>query len=280
MFLEIIKFIFYSFLIVVISKYVLVKILRKLAEALDLSARTVGNIAGIATSIPEFLTVSFSAAVGLIGTSVYNIISSNVINLVQYLFSIFFSKNQKAFRNRAITVDLVLVILTIIIPIIMIILKAEFKLYIVPIFTILFILFYYINNNAHKLYLKKQDKEIGKDIEKEKKFIKGKITAIIMYTLMLLLTGVGLFIVGNALSDALENLAVIFNVSEVVLGIILGFVTSIPELITFFEAQKHHKKQENSELGVIEATNNLLSSNLLNLFFIQSVGIIIYTIAS
>ena len=41
MFIEIIKFIIYSLLIVVISKYVLVKLLRKLAEAMSLSAKTV-----------------------------------------------------------------------------------------------------------------------------------------------------------------------------------------------------------------------------------------------
>ena len=53
MFLEIIKFIIYSALIVLISKYILVTTLRKLAESLKLKPKTVGNIAGYATSIPE-----------------------------------------------------------------------------------------------------------------------------------------------------------------------------------------------------------------------------------
>ena len=89
MFVEIIKLIIYSFLIVIISKYILVKLLRMLAESLDLSAKTVGNITGTATSVPELLTVSFSASKGLVGTSIYNIISSNIINLSQYIFSIY-----------------------------------------------------------------------------------------------------------------------------------------------------------------------------------------------
>ena len=58
---EIILFIFYSLIIVAISKYLLVTVLRKLAESLELKAKTVGTIAGIATSMPEFLSVSFSA---------------------------------------------------------------------------------------------------------------------------------------------------------------------------------------------------------------------------
>ena len=100
--LEFIKFIIFSLGIVTISKYMLVPVLRKISVALKLSAKASGNIAGFATSVPEFLTVSFSAASGLIGTSVYNILSSNIINLIQYIFAIYLNKNQKFLRNRAI----------------------------------------------------------------------------------------------------------------------------------------------------------------------------------
>ena len=88
MFLEIIKFIIYSALIVLISKYILVTTLRKLAESLKLKPKTVGNIAGYATSIPELLTITTSSLRGLSGASVYNIISSNVINFIQYIGAI------------------------------------------------------------------------------------------------------------------------------------------------------------------------------------------------
>ena len=63
--------------------------------------------------------------------------------------------------------------------------------------------------------------------------------------------------------------------------ILLGVITSIPELITFIEAQRKEKSKNSEEankLGVIETTNNLLTSNILNLFVIQSIGILIYTI--
>ena len=63
---EIIKFIFFSFLIVIISKYVLVTYLRKLSESLNLKAKTVGNIAGYATSVPELLTITTSSIRGLV----------------------------------------------------------------------------------------------------------------------------------------------------------------------------------------------------------------------
>ena len=80
------------------------------------------------------------------------------------------------------------------------------------------------------------------------------------------------------MGDTLQQLCNRFNISQVVIGILLGFITSIPELITFFEAQKHHKQANDDMLGVVEATNNLLTSNVLNLFVIQSIGIVLYGI--
>ena len=277
MFIEILKFLMYSILIVIISKYVLVRLLRSFALNLNLSSKAVGNIAGIATSIPELLTVSFSAFAGLISTSVFNIISSNTINLCQYILAVFLNKNQKQLKKRGLKIELLLVVFTILIPIFMLVLDIDFEIQIVPIFILLFIFFYYINSNLHKLYFKKEDEEIYNE-QNNKKSSKGSKTFIIIkYTIYLLITSIVLYWIGDKLSIVLEELARIFNISEIVLGIALGFITSLPELITFFESQKHHKEEKTE--GIVEATNNLLASNTLNLFVIQSIGIIISKLA-
>ena len=278
MFIEIIKFIIYSGLIVLISKYILVTTLRKLAETINLKAKTVGDIAGYATSVPELLTITTSSLRGLTGASVYNILSSNVINLIQYLSAILLNKNISKLRNKAIVIDLVMVFFTIAIPIVFLKLDIELKLAVVPLFIILYILFMVLNNNVHKLYLKNEDKELEEEIEEERKEQKKNPGKVLRYVLVLIVTGVLLFIIGEMLGDTLENLCNLFGVSEVVVGILLGFVTSLPELITFFEAQRHYKKVDDDMLGVVEATNNLLTSNILNLFAIQTVGILISAI--
>lgn len=280
MLIESLKFIIYSGIIVVISKYILVTTLRKLAETLNLKPKTVGNIAGYATSMPELLTIGVSSFNGLIGASIINVLSSNVINLIQYLASILLNKNIKAFNNKAIKIDVILVIITIILPIILITINIEVNLGIVPLFIVIYLLFRFLNNNAHKLYLKKEDKILESKIEKEEKWERGNKKKTVKYTIYLIITGILLFFVGNLLGNTLENLCNIFNISQTIIGILLGFITSIPELITFFEAQKHYKKSKKQDdiLGVVEATNNLLTSNILNLFVIQSIGIIIYSI--
>ncbi len=282
MLLEFLKFILYSGLIVLIAKYMLVTTLRKLAESLNLNPKTVGNIAGHATSMPELLTVVTSSIKGLTNIGVLNVLSSNIINLIQYIVAVFLNKNQKILKNRAIMLDVILVLITIVIPILMLIFDIEISLGIIPMFTILYVVFRFLNGKAHKIYLKKEDELIEREIEKEEEEEEediGSNRKKFLYIFYLLISGFLLFIVSNLLGTTLENLCNQFGISQIIIGILLGFITSIPELITFFESQSHYKKQKNDDiLGVVEATNNLLTSNILNLFLIQSVGILVYTI--
>lgn len=285
-FTEIIKFLLYSFAIVIVAKYLLVPTLRKLSELFNLGPKAAGNIAGIATSVPELLTVSFAAYAGFIETGIYNVLSSNIINLAQYLGAIYINKNQKYIRNKAIRIDIIMVIITIIIPAFMVVSKIKVNMLTVIFFVILLCLFYYINLNVHKLYLRKQDEQIDKEenskyTQEEELIKKGSKRGmqIIINIVYIIFIAIALYLIGNLLSDSLTNLSITFRLPDLVLGIALGFITSIPELITFTEAQRKPDKQAvGAELGVVEATNNLLTSNLLNLFAIQSIGIIIYNL--
>ena len=276
MLIEIIKFIFLTFLIVIISKELLVTVLRKIAETMNLSSKVVGNIAGFATSAPELLTVSFAAYAGLLEASSYNILSSNIINLLQYSYAIYINKNQKILLNKALKIDLVLVGFTIIIPLLIFFSKIDYDLNIVPLFILLAVFFYYINNNCHKMYLKNEDSSF----QSEEKNKKNKILVIISYIISLILIVIALYFVGKYLTICLTKLCIGFGIPQIIIGVILGFITSIPELVTFLESQRFYKKKniEENELGVIEATNNLLSSNISNVFIIQTLGIIIFSL--
>ena len=280
MFFEIIKFLFYSMLIVILSKYVLVKTIRKLAEILNLDPKIVGEISGYTTSMPGLLTITISSFSGLVGASIFNILSSNVINFIQYIFSVILNKNVKNLKNKAIKIQLILSVITIIIPVVLMMLKIETSIITVPVFIILYILFSKINNKAHDKYLTKEEDIIEEEIEKEEKKEKKHKKNAIGYVLILVISGLLLYIIGEKLGVVLENLCNRFNVEQFVIGILLGIITSIPELITFFEAQKHYKSTNNRIAGVVESTNNLLTSNVVNLFIIQSIGIVIYVIIS
>lgn len=271
--IEIIEMLVQVLVIVLISKFLLIKLLRALSKTLNLSAKSAGNITGIATSVPELLTVSFSAFSGLIDASAFNILSSNVINTLQYFATIILNRNVKILKKKNILVDLFLVGITIIIPIIILIIRKENDIWLVPIFILLFFIFSKISKINHKKHSikPKEDKEKTQETKNSKKII-----YVTLEMLGLIAVGILLFIIGNMLSQTLENLCNVFGISQSIIGIALGFLTSMPELITFFESQKHHKKNQNKEAGVVEATSNLLTSNMMNLFIIQAIGIVIY----
>ena len=269
---EVVKFIVYCAAIVLISKYILAGTIRKIAQNLSLSAKNVGEVAGYATSVPELLTVAVSNINGLVGAGLYNVLSSNIINFLQYMASIIINKNQKILKNPIIRVDIILVIATILLPIFFIKINLDINIMTVIIFIILYVLFRYIDHNAHKLYLNTKS-EKTKNETRPKQWGKS-----VKYILLLILSSILLFVIGDLLGDTLENLCYRFNIPEILIGFLLGIITSIPELITFFEAQKHHKDSDNEEEGVIEATNNLFTSNILNLFIIQSIGVLLYII--
>ena len=267
----------YSILIVLISKYILVKVLRNIAENLKLKSKTIGNIAGFATSIPELLTVTFSASTGFINTAIYNVLSSNIINFIQYIVTIVINKNQNKLKQKAIKIDVILVLMTILIPILIILFNFNNTLVSVLVFFILFNIFYNVSKNAHELYVNNYEKDI---IDKKQKNKKERSRRTLYINIaVLFLSSVILYIIGESLGNTLEILCNILNVPEFILGILLGVTTSIPEFITFFESQKHYKNTETYK-GVIEATSNLLFSNMANLFLIQSIGIIVFQIFS
>ncbi len=264
MIIEILKLLLELFAIIIISKKLLVPIIRKLGESLKLKAHTIGVISGVATSIPEFLTVAFSTSSGLISAGIYNILSSNLINIIQYLLSVIINKNIKLLKNKSILISIILSIITIIIPIIIIYFKIERNIILIPIFIILFYIFNKINTNIHKKY----------EINLEYKSREGNVLKYIIYIIFI---GIILYFIGDLLSNTLEVLCHTFNISEILIGFILGMATSIPEFITFIESQKYYSQKDNL-LGLIEASNNLVVSNTLNLYVIGTISIVIFQI--
>lgn len=156
--------------------------------------------------MPELLTVFFSSLQGMFDTSIYNIISSNVINFTQYITSVVINKNGKVLQNRALKIELGIVVFTILIPLAMIVFGINANITIVPIFILAFIMLYYIKGNAYKVY-KIQDinsEEIRK-IEEEKKWVRHKEKKAVTTVLQLFGVGVILFFVGNLLRKYIRS---------------------------------------------------------------------------
>ena len=204
MIIELVKFIICSILIVIIAKKILSNTLRKLAEIMRLKPKTVGYIAGISTSIPELLSVGIAGFSGLIDTGIFNILTSNIINFIEYLITIILNKNIKTIKNKAIILEIILVIITIVIPIVISNQNIDLNINIVYCFIGLYIIFYYINKYIHKRYLKTEDEIFIKEIQIEENVQeKGKSK---YYILTIIVSTVLLFFIGNVIILVFHNL--------------------------------------------------------------------------
>ena len=163
-----------------------------------------------------------------------------------------------------------MVIITIIIPLLILKYDIPLNMSIIPLFIFMYVGSRLINNNAHRIYIDTKAKEED-DYDKNNKSY-GKV---LIYSIFLIITGGLLFLTSELLGNTLENLCGAFGISEVIVGMLLGVITSIPELITFFESQRYHKNKSEEMSGIVEATNNLFTSNIVNLFVIQTIGILL-----
>ena len=98
---------------------------------------------------------------------------------------------------------------------------------------------------------------------------------IIGITALIAITVAGIFL-GDATADVVEQM----GVEPTIAGWILGFVTSIPELVSFFavytasrEAGRLHELNDTQE-----ALDNLTGSNMANVGFVYPISLLVYLV--
>lgn len=117
---------------------------------------------------------------------------------------------------------------------------------------------------------KKENKEVEQEFEKEIPAVKGRTTTSILFVVIgfvCLAAGSNFFV------NAAVEIAMLFNVSQVIIGLtIVAIGTSLPELITSIVASL--KKEGDIAIG------NVVGSNIFNLLSILGITAVILPIAS
>ena len=248
-----------------------------------------GKYFGYATSTPELLNAFVSSSIGMISTSIYNVVSSNIINVVFVLISTFICKRSKSIIHKKFIVDYIMTVISILLPITLMQFKIADKITVIPLFIIFYLIFIYISSKAN--YFKETEEELEderKEILKEEKKEKLKTRRLnkvrkqrVLISWIILFISLGLlYILGDKLSVVLETLGKEFKVSEIILGIVIGIATSLPELLSFFSSYKRHSRCTNpaKDKGAVEVVNNLVASNVANLCIIQTLAIFVFII--
>ena len=236
-----------------------------LCVTLHLSTKTKGQVIGYATSIPEFVVVISSAFAGVFDAGFWNIAASNIINCVLFVSAVAAYRQQLDLLNIAFADEIVFCVLSVLIPLAMF--KIQVELTISVAFGLLICFAVYKAADRWANPKPERHEEGGETPRSTAKGAAG------------LLCGVALILVAGKFMGAKARVLIVsVGTPAWLIGWILGLITSLPELTSFFEIYRLSKKSGRLDLlqDTQEGLDALVASNMSNLGVILPVGMIVF----
>lgn len=238
-----------------------------ISSRLNFSSKTKGQIIGYTTSVPELVVVISAALAGVFDAGFWNIASSNVINCFLFALAVLTYRQHKDLFNTVFIDEVVFVLLSVAIPLTMYGLGIDLTVSVSVGLLILFVVYKVIDRVVNRPAKEPQEE--------------GEVHASLTKGLMALILGIAVIVVaGKYLGDSAHDLVHSVDMPAWLVGSILGFVTSIPELTSFFEIYRLEKKRKRLHLldDTQQALDALVASNMSNLGIILPIGMIIYSL--
>ncbi len=257
--------------VVLITRYLLAKGVEWLADNAQLNPKLKGKILGFSTSIPELVATSSTAAMGLLGAGLWNIASSNIINSVLFVAALVWYRQQGRIAQIQFLDEMGFAASAIGLPLL---LATQTGMERSPWTAVglfgIFLAYLFLD----KILNKHVDLEYAEEIER----VEGSHS--VAGALALIGFGiVGITLSGYYLGVYASNVVTRMGVPQWAVGWILGFITSLPELTTFFAVFAAAKKRgEKSDASVQANLDNLAASNMSNLGLIFPIGITVFLV--
>jgi Ca2+/Na+ antiporter len=251
-------------------RFLLVPGIGRIGAALKFSAKVRGQMIGYATSVPELTVLVAGAFAGVFDAGLWNIASSNIINGVLFVLTVFAFRQQLDLKNKTFVDEIVFGLLSVVIPLLLFAAHIGTG-YATAAGLIGFFVFYKVMDKR----LNKAGKPAVLPPGSEGGTLKGGAVLLVSGVAVILLSGRFLGGSANALITQL-------NVPAWAVGWILGLVTSVCELSSFIEIYRIHKPENTPEhiKDTQEALDALVASNLANLGLILPIGMIVYLLVS
>ncbi len=249
--------------VILITRFLLIEGLQYTSAAWRLPQKVRGQILGYATSVPELVGTVGTASKGLLGAGLWNIAASNMINLGLFTVALLYYRRSEMLVKRKFIDEIGFSLGAIAIPASLIFIDAAARSPWTALGLFLFFIVYLI---VDRMLNPTQEQEDMIDFD-EHHGLKG----IILVCLGL----IGIVVTGHYLGDVAETIVTELDVPEWAVGWILGGITSLPELTTFFAvfaAAKDSKEDSDCQ----ESLDNLAASNMSNLGLIYPIGIVVY----
>ncbi len=256
-------------LVVLITRYLLTKGVEWLADNAHLNPKLKGKILGFSTSIPELVATTSTAAMGLLGAGLWNIASSNIINSCLFVAALMYYRQQGRLVQTQFIDEIGFAASAIGLPLLLATQTGMEKspwtaVGLFGVFLLYLVLDKLLNKHVHEEY--------ADEIER----VQGNHS--VFAALLLIGLGiVGITLSGYYLGRVASNVVNQMGVPQWGVGWILGFITSLPELTTFFAVFSEAKKRgERSDASLQANLDNLAASNMSNLGLIFPIGIATY----
>ncbi len=253
--------------IIALVKFGLVKGLDLLAGALKWSPKTRGQVTGYATSAPEFVVLVAAGLSGVWEAGLWNIASSNIINTSLMGIAVVSYGQTRELFNKRFADEIGFSVVAVAAPLVLMQLDLDTHWVVVPILLGLFVLYRVVDAKVNPGGQPPATDAVGN----------LRLGLILIVTALTLVAVVGIF-----LGAATEDVVNAMGVHPAIAGWILGFCTSLPEMVTFFSVYGAAKEEGNLDKldDTQEALDNLAGSNMANAGFIYPVGLAVFLVVS
>ena len=255
--------------IIFLVKYGLLKGIDHVAGAMNWSAKARGQLTGYATSVPEFVCLVSAGLAGVWQAGLWNIASSNIINCILMLSAVTFYRQVGELWNRRFIDEIAFAALAIFVPIVLMRFGLDTQWYLVPMLLCFFVVYQITDRRVNR--------PSGDEPPAEETVGNLPLGIIIAVTALTAIAVAGIFL-GDATAEVVQQL----GIHPILAGWILGVVTSIPEMVSFFAVYSTSKREGTShELhDTQEALDNLTGSNMSNVGVVYPIGLLAFLIGS
>lgn len=259
---------------VVMLTRVVVRGIEIYAAAGGMSAKSKGQFLGYATSLPELVGTVGTAGNGLLGAGLWNIASSNIINLVLFSAAAVFYRRVNALMHRKFVDEVAFAVGAFGVPLF---LASQQSVSRSPWTALglfmLFVAYVYIDKKLNP------NPPLSVAAARSRRDPTRKTRGV-----MVSLAGVfGIVLAGNYLGTEAKLVVDGMGIPQWAVGWILGFITSLPEMTAFFavfHAAREDGQPPQDDTDCQENLDSLAASNMSNLGLIYPIGITVFLFVS
>jgi Ca2+/Na+ antiporter len=236
-----------------------------ICHELGFSAKTKGQVIGYATSAPELVVVIAAAGVGVLDVGLWNIASSNIINCVLFALAVAAYRQQRELFSLRFLDEVIFAVVSVALPLTLYGLGMQMNLGSAAMLLALFVLYKWLDRVFNV-----GQPQVHEETTARGGLVRG-LVALVLGLALILIAG---YFLGNSARDLVNTL----GTPPWLVGWILGLITSLPELASFFEVYRLSKSR--GRLQQLEDTQSaldaLVASNMSNLGIILPLGMIVF----